>query len=332
MKNILIVGCGFMGKTHGTAHKNNGNANIFAAEADKDCADAYAKEYNCPVYPNMSEALKNEDIDIIDICLPTFLHEEHALEALASGKHVILEKPMTLSLESAERIIAAAKGSKGMFMVAQALRFWPEYAKTKEFMDDGVLGDISYMNAKRLAQHPNWSPWFRDPSRSGGGLFDLMMHDVDYANHLFGLATTAYAVGHKNEIGAWNDVTASFEFSCGAYAVIESQFNMTNGYPFSMDLRVMGDKGTIDFKFSAGFNLEDRDSAINSFVLYTAGGDPEQPEFEHPDAYEVELKYFVDCVEKGEKPTTITPDSSLNSMRMIDAVLRSLESGEKIIL
>ena len=332
MKNILIMGCGFMGKTHGTAYKNIGNTNIFAAEADKTSAEAYAKEYDCTVYPSMEEALENEDIDIIDICLPTFLHEEYALKALASGKHVLLEKPMALSLESAERIISAAKSAEGFFMMAQALRFWPEYAKTKQFIEEGALGKISYMNAKRLAQHPNWSPWFRDPSRSGGGLFDLMMHDVDYANHLFGCAKTVYAMGHKSENGAWNDVTASFEFLCGAYAVIESQFDMTKGYPFSMDLRVMGDKGTIDFKFSAGFNLEDRDSAINSYVLYTASDEPTQPEFEHPDAYEVELRYFLDCVEKGEKPTIITPDSSLDSIRMTDAVLRSLESGEKIIL
>ena len=332
MKNILILGCGFMGKTHGTAYKNIGNTKIFAAEADQTGAEAYAKEYDCPVYPNMGEALKNEDIDIIDICLPTFLHEEYALEALASGKHVILEKPMALSLESAERIIAAAKSAKGFFMMAQALRFWPEYAKTKQYIDDGALGKISYMNAKRLSQHPNWSPWFRDPSRSGGGLFDLMMHDVDYANYLFGCAKTVYAVGHKSETCAWNDIMASFEFPCGAYAAIESQFDMTKDYPFSMGLRVMGDKGTIDFKFSAGFNLEDRESATNSFVLYTASEAPAQPEFEHPDAYEVELKYFLECVEKGEKPTIITPDSSLDSMRMTDAVLRSLESGEKIIL
>ena len=332
MKNVLIVGVGFIGKNHAAGYKMMGDVNIFAAEANKECADAFAEEYGSKVYASMEEALQNEDIDIIDICLPTFLHEECVLAALESGKHVMLEKPMTLTMESAEKIVTAAKGAKGLFMMTQVLRFWPEYVKIKEFMDDGTLGNITYMKADRLAQHPNWSAWFSDPAKSGGGLYDLMMHDVDYANHLFGCAKTAYAVGHKNELGAWNDVTASFEFAGGANAVIEAQYNMTNGYPFSMNIRVMGDKGTADFKFSAGFNLEDRDSAINSFVLYTAGADPAQVEIEHPDAYFEELKYFIDCVDKGENPSVITPDSSFDSMRMIDAVRRSLDSGEKITL
>jgi len=332
MKNVLIVGVGFIGKNHAAAYKSMDDVNIIAAEANKESADAFAEEYGAKVFPSMEEALESEDIDIIDICLPTFLHEETVLAALESGKHVMLEKPMTLSIESAERIINAAKSAEGLFMMAQVLRFWPEYAKIKEFIDDGTMGNVSYINMNRLAQHPNWSPWFRDPTKSGGGLFDLMMHDVDFANYLFGLPKTAYAVGHKNDLSAWNDVTASFEFPCGAYGVIESQFNMTNGYPFSMNIRVMGDKGAADFKFAAGFNLEDRDSAINSFVLYTADSDPSEVEIEHPDAYFLELRYFLDCADKGEKPSVVTPDSSLDSMKMIDAVRRSLESGEKITL
>jgi predicted dehydrogenase len=235
-------------------------------------------------------------------------------------------------MESAERIVNAAKTAKGFFMMAQVLRFWPEFTKTKQFIDDGTLGKVSCLIATHLTQFPNWAPWFRDPVKSGGALFDLMMHNVDYANYLLGCAKSAYAVGQKDDHGAWNEVTASFEFPCGANAVIESKNNMINGYPFSMDLRVMGDKGTADFKFSAGFNIENLDSAIDSFVLYTDKDDPAPVVIEHPDAYELELRYFIECVEKGEKPAVITPDSSYDSMRMIDAVRRSLESGEKIIL
>ena len=333
MKNVLICGAGFMGKTHAAAYQKLGIARVAGLiEENEESGKSFCAKFECKPYSSLAHAFTGGEIDIVDVCLPTFLHEQFALEALAAGKHVLLEKPMTLTLESAKRIVSAAKASKQAFMMGQVLRFWPEYVKAKQLLDSGALGKATLVSAYRLAQHPNWSPWFSDAGKSGGGLYDLMMHDVDYVNHLFGPAKTVYAVGQKSPHGAWNDVTASFEFSSGANAVVESQFNMSGGYPFSMGLRVMGDVGTVEFKFSAGFNLEDRDSAVNSFVLYANGHDPSAVEIEHPDGYEEELKYFVDCVEKGIKPSTVTPDSSLDTMRMIDAVHRSLESKEKIIL
>ena len=332
MLNVLIAGAGFMGKTHANVYKDIGVNIVALLETNDDSAAEFAKEYGCATYKTLSEALKSEKIDIVDICLPTFLHENVAVEALQAGRHVLLEKPIALTFDSAGRIVDAAKASAGMFMVAQVLRFWPEYVKIKELKDAGELGENITVYANRLAQTPTWSPWFTQLDKSGGGLFDLMMHDVDYINHLFGLPKTVYAVGRKSDYGAWNNVIASFTYADGTNAVVEMQYEMTSGYPFSMNLRAMGSQGTVDFKFSAGFNLEDRESAINSFMFYSDNNDPVSLEKENIDAYEKELRYFVDCVKGGTHPSIMTPDSIMITMRMIDAVKRSLETGEKVIL
>ena len=89
----------------------------------------------CDWYNDGESMLNTADIDVVDICLPTFLHEQYVLLAAGHKKHVICEKPVTLSLESLDRMIAATKAAGVQFAVGQVVRFWPEYVRAKEMVD-----------------------------------------------------------------------------------------------------------------------------------------------------------------------------------------------------
>ena len=87
------------------------------------------------LYTNFDEMLENENLDILDICLPTFLHADYSIKAMEKGIHVICEKPISLHAEDVERIYSTAHQNNVKFMVAQVLRFWPEYELLKELSD-----------------------------------------------------------------------------------------------------------------------------------------------------------------------------------------------------
>jgi UDP-N-acetylglucosamine 3-dehydrogenase len=333
MVKVGIIGAGFMGKTHADGYKLLNNAKVEGiADVNAQAGNEFANEYNCKYYQDAEDLIKREDIDIIDICLPTFLHEKYAVMAASYGKHVLLEKPFTLTMEQADNILAAVKKAGVKFMVGQVIRFWPEYMKIKEFYEDGLLGDIKMVYACRLAQHPDWGEWFFDPEKSGGGLYDLHIHDIDFVRYLLGPVESVYATGKKSPNGAWNHVMSVLNFANGSKACVEGAYEMTENFPFTMGFRAVGTQGTADFTLSAGFNLEDRESAVNRLVLYRQGNTPEVINAEKKDAYANEVEYFVGCVERDEYPKIITPEDSRDVLGIVLAIKESLEEGRIVKL
>ena len=129
-----------------------------------------------------------EDLDILDICLPTFLHADYSIKAMEKGMHVICEKPISLHAEDVERIYSTAHQINVKFMVAQVLRFWPEYELLKELYDSQKYGKLLSASLTRLGGIPKWSwdNWMRDEKRSGLVPFDLHIHDLDFIIYAFG--------------------------------------------------------------------------------------------------------------------------------------------------
>jgi predicted dehydrogenase len=218
-------------------------------------------------------------------------------------------------------------------MVAQVVRFWPEYVEIKKLYDAGKFGDIKMVYASRLAQHPNWAEWHKDPKNSGGGLFDLHLHDIDFLRYIFGEVKSVYAVGWRSRTGCWNHVTTSLQFKNGVRAVAEGAFDMTENYPFTMSLRIVGESSTADYRLIAGLNLEDVGSSTREAMLYETGSEPTQiPVDTSVDAYQAELEYYADCVEKGTTPKKVPLAESKDVVRIILAIQESLETGDVVEL
>ena len=119
-------------------------------------------------YRHLEDVLGDSEIDAVDLCLPTYLHEDAAVEALRAGKHVLVEKPMALDGASARHMIAVAKRTGRILMTAQVLRFFPEYVALRQALPG--LGAVRGAFFRRRCAAPAWGGWLKDPEKSGGGV------------------------------------------------------------------------------------------------------------------------------------------------------------------
>ena len=325
---IAIIGGGFISNIHAQCYKNLGVKIEAMADISEDVRKDFAIKYNCKTYKSAEEMLKDisDNIDIVDICAPTYLHEELILLALKYNKHIICEKPLSINLNSVDNIISKLKSSDRYLMVAQVLRFWTEYVRIKEWFEDGVFGDIKLVSAMRLAQHPK-SEWFYNPKKSGGGIFELHIHDIDFLCYLFGDVKEVYANGSKDENESWDFINSSIKFKNGISASAQGIFGITDNYPFTANMKVIGDKATAEYSLSAGVNLDSDGKQSNSLILYRKGKEPIIENIKSKDAYELELEYFIDCVKNNKKPEIVSLDSIKRTIKTINCLIESLESG-----
>lgn len=291
---------------------------------------AIADELHIPFNREVNNQLRGVSrMESLKLILPTFLHEQYVLLAAGHKKHVICEKPVTLSLESLDRMIAATKEAGVQFAVGQVVRFWPEYVRAKEMAETGKLGTIKYARASRLSEHPAWSEWYRRAENSGGGLFDLHLHDIDYLCYLFGKVKQVYAVGHKNSVGCWNHVATSLIFENGMEATAEGILEMPSGFPFTTELNVVGDKKAYCYHMGAGANLENIAAASRSTTVY-GDGKAETLAIDPYDAYQKELEDFIGHIEAGTPITVITPADVRHVLSVIVAIRESLETQKTV--
>jgi predicted dehydrogenase len=121
-------------------------------------------------YTNLDEMIANEEFDMADICLPTYLHCEYTKKMLRAGKHVLCEKPMALNSAECEEMLAVAKETGKKLMIGQCLRFSDSYRYVKKCIDEGTFGKLQTLNMYRLSAHPEWGfeNWFQNDEKSGG--------------------------------------------------------------------------------------------------------------------------------------------------------------------
>ena len=325
---VAIIGGGFISNIHAQCYKNLGVKIEAIADISEKVRQEFKEKYNCKTYSSAEEMLENvsDNIDLVDICAPTFLHEEFILLALKYNKHVICEKPLSINIDFVENIIDKFENNNRYLMTAQVLRFWMEYVKIKEWIEEGVFGNIKLVSAMRLAQHPK-SEWFYNPKKSGGGIFELHIHDIDFLCYLFGNVKEVYANGSKDENESWDFINSSIKFKNGISASAQGIFGITDNYPFTANMKVIGDKATAEYSLSAGVNLDSDGKQSNSLILYRKGKEPIIENIKSKDAYELELEYFINCVKNNKKPEIVSLDSIKRTIKTINCLIESLESG-----
>ncbi len=233
---IAIIGAGFIGDLHVKAYKHVPQAEVIAVvDKREDIAAVLAEQLNAKTYTSLAEVLSREELDVVDICLPTTLHRDSVLEALEAGKDVLVEKPFALSLDDVDTMIAATKQYKRRLMVAHSCRFKPPYVYAKELIDSGRFGRALYFGAFRQSETPTWSwnQWLHDRSLSGGTVFDLQIHDTDISNWFLGIPESFYAqeIVRPGQPGP-SHVVSHLTYPGGVYSVLETTHLMPAGYPF----------------------------------------------------------------------------------------------------
>lgn len=328
MKNIGLVGLGFIGKMHLKAYQAIENCRVAViCTRGKVEDEEISSLFNGTFVADYDELLRSKDIDIIDICLPTFLHEEYIVKAARAGKHIICEKPLTLSLESAERIFKEVQANGVKLLVGHLLRFWPAYQIIKSYSESDQLKNIEIVHALRLGKAPAWSDWFRQPEKSGGALFDLHIHDIDFISYLLGEAEFVYAVGTKNKYGAWDHIMTTLLFKNNRKAFVEASHRMPNGYPFTMSFRAQAVQGTMEYRVAAGENIEH--IGDQQFVYYNHETKT-SIDLVNGDAFQNELSYFIHCIETNQENHVIPLEDVFYTLKLLKSIEISLETGEKI--
>lgn len=198
MEEIIwgIIGCGDVTEVKsGPAFNKIPNSRLVAVmRRDKEKAADYARRHHVPRwYSDASELINDPEVNAIYIATPPLQHEAYAMEALAAGKYVYVEKPMTLNAEAAHRMIEATHRYNGKLVVAHYRRAQPMFLKVKELLDNAIIGEIRLVDLKLFqAVNPvliakTETNWRMNPAISGGGLFhDLAPHQLDLMIYFFG--------------------------------------------------------------------------------------------------------------------------------------------------
>ena len=330
MIRLGLLGAGFIGETHAAAVQAvDGVELALVADANREAADRVAAAYGTRACYDLEGLLEDDSIDAVDICVPTFLHCETVVAVAERGKHVLCEKPVALAMSEVDQMIDAVQRAGVKAMVAQCVRFWPQYSAAKQLLDDGALGRPLMATASRLAGPPSWSSWFRDPKLSGGAVLDLHIHDLDYLFYLFGAPEQVCAVGTASDTGAWDDVLTILRYKDhGASA--RAGYRMPREWPFTTSFRILGDEACVEYRFRVGGQIDNRDAARTEFLLFRPGQAPEQPLCSNQDAYEAEIEYFVGCLTEGRHPSIATLQEARTVLRIALAARESLETGRAI--
>lgn len=329
---VAVLGLGFMGSTHARAWAGIPGvelAAVMSSDQRKLSGDLSAVQgnlggpgermdfANVRKYGSVEAVLADAEIDVIDICLPTDAHARVAIAAMDAGKYVLLEKPLALNEADAAEVLAAASRSGRIFMVAQVLRFIPQYEYIAEVLPR--LGSVATAVFRRRCAAPAWSRWLSDPDKSGGGVFDLLIHDVDFCISVWGVPHRVRATGAENLAQGIDVMHAELWYDgFDGPVLITGGWHHAGAYPFSMEFTVTAESATLEWK--SGGELTHYDSNEAKVIPVS-----------DRDSFQAELAYFAECCALDRPPERCPPIQSAQSVAVMRALLDSRKrQGETI--
>ena len=260
MLRVGLIGCGFMGTMHANCYKNIEGVEIVAlADIRKEKAEELKVGTNATVYGDGKELIEKAEVDVIDICLPTYLHAEYALLAMEKVKYVFVEKPVTLTVKESKALLKKQAETGAEVQVGQVIRFWDEYVELQKIIESEKYGKVVNANFRRLSPRPTWgwNGWLLDTTLSGGAGQDLHIHDVDYVLSIFGKPCKFYTVRANG--GETNSYVNTVMQYCGKAVSVEGTWDLPTSHPFEASFRVVFEKAVVE-------------NAGGKFMLYTESG------------------------------------------------------------
>src|SRR5215210_7182584 len=319
---VGLVGAGFMGGVHLNAYAGIPEVEVVGvADARIESAVTGAAVVGARPYASYDELVAAEDVEVVDVCLPTALHRDLAIRAAGEGRHVILEKPIARTLEDAGEILDAFSGDGPRLFVGHVVRFFPEYAAIKEKVEAGDLGTVGMVRTSRRSPFLlGWNDWYADWRVSGGVLLDLVIHDFDFLRWTLGEVERVYARGILGrEYNRLDYVLATLRFESGAIAHVEGHW----GYPgpFNYSIEVAGSDALLAVDSTEPASLQLKSGASGEVPDLTSGRSP----------YENELEHFIHCIATGEEPIVEAHDAC-EALRIGLAATESVLRGEPVTL
>jgi len=330
---VGVIGLGFMGATHIAAYKSAQAAGYpcaLVAVADPkehrrrgelgdvggNIATGGAKERAFDPsavrgYERAEQLLDDTSVDLVSICSRTDTHVELAKKALAAGKHVLIEKPVGLTVEEIQSIAEVERKSGKIAMPAMCMRYWPGWTWLKERVRDRSLGKCLRGSFTRLAGMPGWSrSFFLDGSKSGSGLFDVHIHDADFVRWCFGEPQSVSACGRIGASGGVDYVNAVYRFDGPGPEVVvaEGGFDHHAGFAFRMRYVAVFEQGTADF-----------DLARSPQLVLCREGKAEEIRTDGPNGYEGQARALLTVLTGKSGENLPTLGEALGATRLLIA-------------
>src|SRR6266540_599304 len=318
---IGVLGTGFAGSMHAhSALAIDGAQVVAVAAVPLDEATALAKECGARV-ASAEEICAADDIDLVIVATPTYLHATHAIAAARAGKHVFCEKPLARTLADAEAMVRACDEARVTLSVGHVVRFFPEYRQAKELLDAGTLGRPAIVTMTRGNFAVGTARgWYLDEEKSGGVVLDLMLHDLDTVRWWFGEPSRVYAKRFKGNAGL-EYALATIRYDDRPIVQVEASWAEHAGFRTGFELR--GDRGMLvhDSRTASPIALQSPSGPAGPAMMAT-------PTL-HETPYLVQLRDLFGRIARAEPPL-VDGHEGLRSLALGLAVIESADSGNVI--
>ena len=348
MLKIGIVGIGFMGMIHYYGIQRVTGAEVVAIctrnpkKLDGDWTSiqgnfgprggiedlSHVRKYN-----EIEALLADEEIDMVDICLPTHLHKPVSMASLEAGKHTLVEKPISIAIADANEIVALAEKTGKQFMVGHVLPFFAEYAYARRLVEEGKYGALLGAHFKRIISKPSGSRDFADVEKSGGPGIDLHIHDTHFIQLLCGVPDAVFSQG-KLAGGKFVDyLTTQYIYNDKELAVSCSSGAVSQrGRAFSHGFELYLEKATLLYDFAT---LGGEPTTAVPLTLLKENGEVEPVNLGEPDpidAFTAEIQYAVDAIDCEGEPTALSGVGARDALLLCYKEAESVRSGEIVAI
>lgn len=317
---VGVIGCGRIAQDHLQSYKSLSAAELVAvADPIANLASEIAAQYQCNAYTDYRDMLASGSIEAVSICTPPVTHADIMLEAIGRGVHVLCEKPLTIQLRDAEKVLLAVQKSDLILMMASKFRFVNDVIKAKSLIDAGVIGRPVFFENAFCSRVDMRGRWNAVKAIAGGGvLFDNATHSVDIARFLMGPIASVQAEHgiRAQDIEVEDTSRLCFHSAGGVLGTVDVSWSVNKEQDAYISVHGTDGTLTIGWKESK-YRLHEKPD----WVVFGEG-------YSKKAAFLNQIGHFLQCV-RGEQSPLITPLDGLESVRVIEAAYRSSTLNSK---
>jgi UDP-N-acetyl-2-amino-2-deoxyglucuronate dehydrogenase len=338
-----IIGTGVIAATHAKAIEALPNAYLAAVtDVRAEAAAAFAAARGCAAEPDLAALLARDDVEVVCVCVPSGLHAEVGTVVAGAGKHLVVEKPIEVTLPAADRLISAARAAGVALTVISQHRFDPGLVELRRLLDAGALGDLVLGEAStkwyRTQQYYDSAEWRGTRALDGGALLNQGIHYVDLLRWCMGpvAEVTAVCATAAHQMEAEDVAVAMVRFASGAAGTIVASTAVFPG--FAQRLEITGTNGTVIVEdgeiVRAGLLASgERDLAADPAadpvaVAAPAAADPAALEVA---SHTAQIADLLTAVEEGRAPL-VSAESGRDALEIVRAVYESAREGRTVVI
>jgi len=310
---------------------------VAVTDVDAGAAAAFAAARGCAAEPDLGALLARRDVEVVCVCVPSGLHAAIGVQAAKAGKHLVVEKPIDVSLDAADRLIGAARAAGIALTVISQHRFDPGLVELKRLLDDGALGRLVLGEAStkwyRAQAYYDSAAWRGTYAMDGGSLMNQGVHYVDLLRWCMGppVEVTAVCSTQAHQIEVEDTALAIVRFASGAVATILSSTAAFPGFP--QRLEITGTQGTVTVEDGrivgralAADATPDATPATTSEAGRSAAADPAAVDVA---SHAAQLADLLDAVDTGREPAVSGQDGR-DALAIVLAVYESSRTGRPV--